>query len=176
VIRCPGPAGGLPIRASAPRTVFREIPSTRAISEIDIFSDRRNRRISASPPRSTPTSSLARWEPESSGDQYSGAAPCSVSDAVDIRTLFAALVVLAISSVRWVPLRRLNHPARTSLRRMAWYEWQILSPRPGHRACLALSGLLPGHGHPHLGVGVGDQVAGQVDGVLRDRPRRGRTF
>jgi hypothetical protein len=27
--------------------VFRETPNTRAISEIDIFSDRRNRRISA---------------------------------------------------------------------------------------------------------------------------------
>ena len=38
---------GGPSHANADFTVFREIPITRAISEIGNFSDRRNRRISA---------------------------------------------------------------------------------------------------------------------------------
>jgi hypothetical protein len=38
---------GGPLEANAAFTVFREIPNTRAISEIDNCSDRRNRRISA---------------------------------------------------------------------------------------------------------------------------------
>jgi hypothetical protein len=53
---------------SAAFTVFREMPNTRAISEIDTFSARRSRRISAQP--STASNPFLLWlgqEPESSG-------------------------------------------------------------------------------------------------------------